>query len=450
MRLRHIVLGTTVAAAAVGTIASRTLVSAPPPDNIFFEAPTALVAPPEPIAGPGVIGAVRDPMSNSVEAAFQMPELPILARPEQDDLAAIVQALAMPPWEATVETGDTLDVLLSRAEMDAQMRAEIALAVAVEYDLRRLRPGHRLSVGFRLDGSPAIVTLTVDDGIRIEVTLDDTIAGRTIAPAASTVERAGQLLVSGSIYASLDRAGVPPRFAVDLAQVLGDTVDFRRDLQGGESLNILWGQPILPDGSEVGQPLLTYAALDLADDRFEIVWSDEDRGRATVYLNGEILRTVAPPVEGARLSSVFGQRKHPIYGNMRMHTGVDYAAAAGTPIAATAPGRVSFIGWRNGYGRVVEIAHGSDTLTRYAHLSAVPEGLTVGNRVQAGEVIGQVGETGTATAPNLHYEVRVDGRPIDPLGEELLASAESLDTGDATAILEATRTRFATTLSEDT
>jgi len=334
--------------------------------------------------------------------------------------------------------------------MDAQTRAEVALALAVEYDLRRLRPGHRLSVDFRPDGTPSVVTLAVDEGVQIEVTLNDTIVGRTVTPSASTVERAGQLEVNGSIYASLDRGGVPARFAVDLAQILGDTVDFRRDLQGGESLNILWGQTVLLDGSEIGQPLMSYAELDLGNDQFEIVWADEDSGRATVYLNGEVLRTVAPPVEGARLSSVFGQRKHPIYGNMRMHTGVDYAAAAGTPIAATAPGRVSFIGWRSGYGRVVEIAHGSDTMTRYAHLSAVPEGLAVGNRVVAGETIGQVGETGTATAPNLHYEVRVDGRPIDPLGEELLASAENFDTADATEILEETRTRFATFLREDT
>jgi len=207
---------------------------------------------------------------------------------------------------------------------------------------------------------------------------------------------------------------------------------------------------VLPEGSEVGQPLMSYAALDLGDDQFEIVWSDEDSGRMTVYLNGEILRTVAPPVEGARLSSVFGPRKHPIYGNIRMHTGIDYAAAKGAPIAATAPGRISFIGWRSGYGRVVEITHGSDTMTRYAHLSGVPEELAIGNRVLAGEVIGQVGETGTATAPNLHYEVRMDGRPIDPLGEELLVSADSLDTGDTTAILEATRTRFAIALTEGT
>ena len=449
MKLRHIVLGTTMAAAAVSTIASRALILEAPSEYIFSEAPVALDSPPEPLDGPGV-NASGETMPNMLPAAFQPPEFPALEGAEPDNLMALVQALATPPWEATVEAGDTLDVLLSLADMDAQTRTEVALALTVEYDLRRLRPGHRLSVDFRPDGTPSVVTLAVDDGVRIEVTLDDTIASRTVTPSALTVERASQLLVNGSIYASLDRAGVPARFAVDLAQILGETVDFRRDLQGGETLNILWGQTVLRDGSEVGQPSISYAALDLADDRFEILWSAEDSGRATVYLNGEILRTVAPPVEGARLSSVFGQRKHPIYGNMRMHTGVDYAAAAGTPIAATAPGRVSFIGWRSGYGRVVEIAHGSDTMTRYAHLSAVPEGLAVGNRVVAGETIGQVGETGTATAPNLHYEVRVDGRPIDPLGEELLASAENFDTADATEILEATRTRFATFLREDT
>ncbi|KKM79494.1 hypothetical protein LCGC14_1349360 [marine sediment metagenome] len=439
-----------MAAAAIGMIASKALVATTPPENIVSQTPMAPASPPDPHGGPSVIVTSGDTMSNTVQLAFQPPLLPAIARAKPDDLTTLVRALAMPPWEATVETGDTLDVLLSRAGMDAPIRTSVALAFAVEYDLRRLRPGHRLSVGYHTDGTPAIVTLAVDNGVRIEVSLDSPIVSRTVTPTASTVERAAQLQVNGSIYASLDRAGIPTRFAVDLAQTLGDTVDFRRDLQGGESLNILWGQMVLPEGSEVGQPLMSYAALDLGDDQFEIVWSDEDSGRMTVYLNGEILRTVAPPVEGARLSSVFGPRKHPIYGNIRMHTGIDYAAAKGAPIAATAPGRISFIGWRSGYGRVVEITHGSDTMTRYAHLSGVPEELAIGNRVLAGEVIGQVGETGTATAPNLHYEVRMDGRPIDPLGEELLVSADSLDTGDTTAILEATRTRFAIALTEGT
>lgn len=366
-----------------------------------------------------------------------------------DELTAVTQALAIPAWEATLTDGDTLDSILTRADMDAPLRAEVALAIAAEYDLRRLRPGHQLRVNFQPNGSPSFVALTVDEGVQIEVTLDGKVAGRTRPPVLTSVEQAGQLVVSGSIYTSLDAAGIPARFAVDLAEILSDAINFRRDLKGGEKLNIQWAQSVLADGSKVGQPKLTYAALDLAKDIFEVVWSDEDSGKATVYLNGDVLRRIAPPVKGARLSSVFGRRKHPIYGNVRMHTGVDYAAVKGTPISATAPGRVSFIGWQNGYGQVVEISHGSNTMTRYAHLSAVPNGLKTGKRVLAGEVIGQVGKTGTATAPNLHYEVHVDGRPIDPLGKELIASVENPDTAGASALLEKTRALFTATLSDE-
>jgi murein DD-endopeptidase MepM/ murein hydrolase activator NlpD len=124
-----------------------------------------------------------------------------------------------------------------------------------------------------------------------------------------------------------------------------------------------------------------------------------------------------------------------------MHTGVDFAAARGTPVQATAPGRVSFIGRRGGYGRVVEIAHGSDTLTRYAHLSAVPDGLTQGQRVMAGDTIGRVGATGTATGPNLHYEVLVNGRPTDPLSDGRLAEAAEREADDTAALKRLTEAR---------
>ncbi len=127
-----------------------------------------------------------------------------------------------------------------------------------------------------------------------------------------------------------------------------------------------------------------------------------------------------------------------------MHTGVDFAAARGTPVYATAPGRVSFVGSRGGYGRVVEIAHGSETTTLYAHLSAVPDGLAQGDRVAAGDLIGSVGATGTATGPNLHYEVRVNGRPTDPLSDDRLAEAAErvADYGAALARLGDARARL--------
>ncbi|GGA32365.1 hypothetical protein GCM10011498_36960 [Amylibacter cionae] len=440
-------LGTAVSAAAMASLTARTMMTpnAPAPE-VMVRAAELSQPPAEPSSLDLSVTFATEVVNRNATLA---PLLHSSDFTRPDELTAVTQALAIPAWEATVTDGDTLESILTRADMDAPLRAEVALAIAAEYDLRRLRPGHQLRVNFQPNGSPSFVALTVDEGVQIEVTLDGKVAGRTRPPVLTSVEQAGQLVVSGSIYTSLDAAGIPARFAVDLAEILSDAIDFRRDLKGGEKLNIQWAQSVLADGSKVGQPKLTYAALDLAKDIFEVVWSDEDSGKATVYLNGDVLRRIAPPVKGARLSSVFGRRKHPIYGNVRMHTGVDYAAVKGTPISATAPGRVSFIGWQNGYGQVVEISHGSNTMTRYAHLSAVPNGLKTGKRVLAGEVIGQVGKTGTATAPNLHYEVHVDGRPIDPLGKELIASVENPDTAGASALLEKTRALFTATLSDE-
>lgn len=336
-------------------------------------------------------------------------------------------------WSREIAAGETLDAVLVEAGLDAPVRAEVALALAAEFDLRRLRPGHVLSVASAEDGSPRRVVLEVDDGVRIEAVFGAQVATRVVTPDPETVILAGEARIESSIFAALDAGGIPARFAVDLAQMLGGAVDFRRDLTGGETLRLMWREARVGDDI-VGQPDLTFAALDLGDTLFEIVWPEDGSGRATIYRDGVVMRVFAQPVEGARLSSVFGRRTHPVYGDTRMHTGVDFAAARGTSVYATAPGRVSFIGLRGGYGRVVEIAHGSETTTLYAHLSAVPDGLSQGDRVAAGDLIGRVGATGTATGPNLHYEVRVNGRPTDPLSDDRLAEAADQAANDAAAL----------------
>lgn len=371
----------------------------------------------------------------------------IVARPEESPALAAPATLRISPiqialpdlqpsfttWSREIATGETLNEVLADAGLSAPDRAEIALALGVEFDLRRLRPGHKLTVVATSDGSPQRVSLDVDDGVQIEAVFGDRVATRVVTPAPDVVILAGQTVIDSSIFAALESAGMPARFAVDLAQMLGGTVDFRRDLTGGETLKVMWREARVGD-AVIGGPDMTFAALDLGDAVFEIVWPEDGSGRAVIYRNGAVMRIFAQPVEGARLSSVYGQRKHPVFGNIRMHTGIDFAAARGTPVQATAPGRISFIGTRGGYGRTVEISHGSDTLTRYAHLSDVPKTLAVGDRVTAGEVIGNVGATGTATGPNLHYEVRVNGRPTDPLSDDRLS--EALDAkGDNTANL---------------
>ena len=373
------------------------------------------------------------------EPAIPLQSMPRLEVAMADTLLPTIE----PPlanWSRDIATGETLDTVLEEAGLSATDRTEVALALGAEYDLRRLRPGHSVTVVSTMDGSPRSVALSVEDGVRIEAIFGEELATQVVTPDPEFITLAGEAVIDSSLFAALEDARMPARFAVDLAQMLGGTVDFRREMTGGETLRLLWREARVGE-DRIGQPELTFASLEIGGALYEVVWPENGSGQATIYVDGTVLRVFAQPVEGARLSSVFGRRTHPVYGNVRMHTGVDFAAASGTPVQATAPGRVSFIGWRGGYGRVVEIAHGSDTMTRYAHLSAVPEGLAQGQRVVAGDVIGRVGATGTATGPNLHYEVLVDGRPTDPLSDDRLAEAAGSEADDTAALLRLAETR---------
>ena len=375
----------------------------------------------------------------STEPARPIQSLPRLELEMADTLLPTIE----PPltnWSREIASGETLDAVLEEAGLSAADRAEVALALGAEYDLRRLRPGHSVTVVSKMDGSPRSVALSVEDGVRIEGIFGEELATQVVTPNPEFITLAGEAVIDSSLFVALEDARMPARFAVDLAQMLGGTVDFRREMTGGETLQLLWREARVGE-DRIGQPELTFASLEIGGALYEVVWPENGSGQATIYVDGTVLRVFAQPVEGARLSSVFGRRTHPVYGNVRMHTGVDFAAASGTPVQATAPGRVSFIGWRGGYGRVVEIAHGSDTMTRYAHLSAVPEGLARGQRVAAGDVIGRVGATGTATGPNLHYEVLVDGRPTDPLSDDRLAEAAESEADDTAALLRLAETR---------
>lgn len=369
--------------------------------------------------------------------AFSM--APRLAAVQAEAPLPVVEPLVT-TWSRKIAPDETLDVILTDAGLPPRERAEIARALGAEYDLRRLRPGHEVTLVSAMNGKPLRVELGVDEGVRVVVQLGQRLATRVVRPDPEVVTLAGAAVVESSIFAALDEAGLPARFAVDLAQMLGGTVDFRRELSGGETVRVLWREARI-DGEPISRPELVFAALDLGEALYEIIWPEDGSGRATIFRDGEILRVFAQPVAGARLSSVFGIRKHPVFGNVRMHTGVDFAAARGTPVRSTAPGRISFIGRRSGYGRVVEIAHGPHTVTRYAHLSAVQDGLAEGQRVMAGDVIGRVGTTGTATGPNLHYEVLVDGRPTDPLSDDRLADVirRESDAAAVSAQLDASR-----------
>ncbi|MEQ8701639.1 MAG: hypothetical protein RLT05_34390, partial [Bauldia litoralis] len=204
-------------------------------------------------------------------------------------------------WTATVETGDSFESLLEQAGLAPGLRAEVALALAVELDPAQLQPGYRLSVQSTADGRSVSVELEMSDGVRILARIADETDVRTMAPRTEPLSFAAEIRIAGSLSASLDANGLPARFAVDLAEILAGTVDFRRDIRGGETLRLLWHQRRREDGTAAGEPRLTYAGLEMGQSNLEIVWSEGEGETATLYVDGAATRGFAPPVIGARL-----------------------------------------------------------------------------------------------------------------------------------------------------
>lgn len=325
----------------------------------------------------------------------------------------------------TAGAGDTLNSVLDRTGIEPTLHGEAALALTGVYDLTELRPGDRLEwVTDRTpSATPVRLALYMEDGVEIALSFSGPVTAERLGPPVRAVDRRETLTLQGSVYDALVARNAPERFAVDLTALLAGQVDFRRDLQGGETFALVWQEDQLPDGSIAGEPRLNYARLELDNRVLELVATGTS-GDVILYEDGEVVQRSAPPIRGARLSSVFGRRKHPVLGGTRMHTGVDYAAPVGTEVTATGPGSVISAGTIRGYGLTIDIDHGGGVITRYAHLSKVAAKVRTGSRVKAGDRIGAVGSTGLVSGPNLHYEVRVDGRPVDPTDRKTLPEHE--------------------------
>lgn len=353
-------------------------------------------------------------------------------------------------WSRVIGPGESLDILLAEAGLAAPVRAEISRAIGSEYDLRRLQPGYRLSLHIGPNGAPSSAMLEVEDGLRVHAAFGANPSVRTIPPALETVVRAGEAEIGTSIYAALDEAGMSTRFATDLELILDGTLDLRRAVTGGERLRIVWRETRLGD-RVIGDPVIDFAELDLGDARYEVLWPDDESSDSWIYQDGSLERVFRQPIPGARLSSSFGLRDHPVHGGVRMHSGVDFAAELGSPVYATQPGTITFVGRRSGYGLMVEIEHAQNVRTIYAHLSATKETMEVGQEIVAGEEIGSVGSTGTSTAPHLHYEIVVDGRPVPPLTDERLwrTAAETSASPSTERLLDTARYELERRLAQD-
>lgn len=324
------------------------------------------------------------------------------AAPEDAGHAAALVAAALP--EGGVAPGTRISFVLGprpapgrpRPLHGAMLRARFDLALAV----------HRAGSGLALERRPIPVDETP---LRIRGTVGE------------------------SLYRSARAAGAPPQAIQQYLQALDSHLNLEGDVRSDDSFDLVFAMKRAATGeTEVGD--LVYAGLDRGAQpvaellRWEggAFYSASAFSSETVVQGGGMLLPV-----NARITSIYGQRVHPILGYARMHAGVDFGAASGTPIVATAPGVVAYAGYRGGHGNYVRLEHGSGLGTGYGHMSRIAVG--PGERVNAGEVIGYVGSTGLSTGPHLHYEMYRNGRTVNPLGVSFATMTRQVDTRDLDA-----------------
>ncbi len=245
--------------------------------------------------------------------------------------------------------------------------------------------------------------------------------------------------IEGSFLQALLSGGVPEPLAHDLIRVLGHELDLQRELRPGDHFSVLFERYRADTGGFLREGKVLHASFRVSGRDLSIWRHDTANGPDWFDAEGRSLRRdfLRTPLDGARITSGFGMRQHPVLGFTRMHQGVDFAAPTGTPVVAAADGTVTAVGPRSTYGRTVELRHNGGTETLYAHLSTFAPGLAPGQQVRQGQMIGRVGSTGLSSGPHLHYEILQGGRQVNPAS--VRSGVATRLTGPELASFETTR-----------
>lgn len=370
-----------------------------------------------------------------IDAPFSTIEVRVV--PENvTDLPKIEQK-AMPPLieerDVVLRKGETLETALRSYGGTPEQIAAITSALSARMRVEGMTEGQRLRIliapGPRLGDPRQIVRViafgergiegiaaTNDRGVFVSVTPPEDPATRQVADASEEEgeeDARGGVRLYESLYETALKNDLPRQTVDELVRIFGYDVDFQRRVSQGDSFEVFFGSD-----DENGAPEVLYASLTVGGEQRRVYRYQGDDGTVDFFDEaGRSLKKflIRKPIADGILRSGFGSRFHPILGYSRPHTGVDWAHRVGTPIIAAGNGTVIKAEWDSGYGRRVELQHTNGYVTAYSHMSSFAKGISPGKRVQQGQVIGYVGNSGLSTGPHLHYEVIINGSFVDPL-----------------------------------
>jgi len=380
-----------------------------------------------------ILGSVKSLFGKPTPAPF--PISPIVSDydhrllPADTALDSVLTTAEMPLVEGrsrltlSVADGETLAGVLANADVPANEALAAVDAARTVYDPRKLKAGQFVTVDFKPSD-------TDNGGVRFQgfeiqadaehlLTVTRNAEGFSAEEkrlAARTETHASRGVIQSSLFEAAAAAGVPYSVTAALIRAFSYDVDFQRDIQPGDRFKVMYDMLVNDSGARSGDVL--FGELILSGKVHAIYGVRAADGSVDFFTrDGKSVKRglLKTPVDGAKLTSGFGMRMHPILGYTRMHKGVDFGVPTGTPIYAAGDGVILQSGWAGGYGRFVLIRHNEHLETAYGHMSRIAAASSIGQHVHQGQIIGYVGMTGDATGPHLHYEVRKDGSQVNPI-----------------------------------
>ena len=324
-----------------------------------------------------------------------------------------------------LEEGDTFISTLKKTNLNDREIDQLIIAAEDSMETNQLRIGTRIEIISELIKEKKIVKEVViypDSEEKISVLrIEDKF---TVSKDVKTLYSElvfHEVDIDKSIYSSLKNINVPDNIIMSFVQLFSFDIDFQRDIRNKNQIKILFEQFKDKDDDLIKTGSIFFAEIVLTKDAYEL-YKFEDNNDIEYFNSDGKSATKAlmkTPINGARLSSAYGMRKHPILGYNKKHMGVDFAAPTGTPIMAAGTGHIEYVGTNGGAGKYIRIKHLNGYKTSYSHLSSYASGMQKNVRVKQGQTIGYVGSTGLSTGPHLHYEVIFNGEKINPMKMKL-------------------------------
>ncbi len=317
-----------------------------------------------------------------------------------------------------VKKDQTFSEILDNFNLINKRKYQLINAISEHFDLRDLKVNQKII--FFIDKNEELkeIIIEIDFKTNLKIILNSQIKIEKKELKTYSIIESKEYLIKDSLYADGVKSNLPNKIIIKLIQLFSFDLDFQRDIKKDTEVSVSYEITNVENKSQYSYGDINYARITIKNNTLEYFKFTTDDGFID-YFNREgknvkksILKT---PLDGAKVSSNFGMRKHPILGFNKMHKGIDFAAPKGTPVYAGGNGVIEIAGNNGAYGKYIRIRHTNDYKTAYAHLSGFRKGISKGVRVNQGDIIGYVGSTGRSTGPHLHYEIIYQGKQINPL-----------------------------------